>query len=384
MDGLGMVRERRAAARRGGERLQAADASVQGIVVHVAIVVGLMLAGCTGPAPAAPPQESVAPPPAPLSPPEPENAPPESLEPTSADTSRTSGTVRVHYVNVGQGDGTIWELPGGSVVVYDCGPPANATSPNRMVAALRALGLEPGATIQALVASHGHLDHVGGCGEILEQYRILHLYDTWYEGSDAPQSYRRFREELKAEGGTIHTLAATASLEGEQPFQRGDRLALTPGGEAAGVVARILWPPTPEDDWDRIANGGIVVRLSFGSVDFCFQGDIEAAQEATLADALAGQDCEVYLVGHHGSKAASSAGWLAALDPEVAVVSFGKNSYGHPTSEALCRVQQAGAKVYATHRVGDVTVATDGAGLTVHPDHPESNDYCAAGASYWT
>jgi beta-lactamase superfamily II metal-dependent hydrolase len=71
------------------------------------------------------------------------------------------------------------------------------------------------------------------------------------------------------------------------------------------------------------------------------------------------------------------------MGPSLALVSFGENSYGHPTADALCRVQQSGALVYATHRVGNLVARTDGVGITVSPSAPEMQDYCVAGASYW-
>ena len=275
-----------------------------------------------------------------------------------------TGTLRVHYVDVGQGDGTIWELSDGTVVVYDCGPAAGSPSDNPMVRKLRALGHASGSRLRALVASHGHLDHVGGCEEVLSEYAVDDLYDLGYPREDRPQSYQRFLDQLAAEGGRVHAFPET---------QAGFALF-----DAGGAKAALLWPTSMPSSWDAIAEASLVVRVSFGATSFCFQGDVETGQEAKLDGA-----CSVYLVGHHGSRYASSAAWLARMKPSVAVVSFGENSFGHPTSEALCRVQQAGATVYATHRAGDVTVESDGADVRVVSGVLETKDYCAAGADYW-
>ena len=142
-------------------------------------------------------------------------------------------------------------------------------------------------------------------------------------------------------------------------------------------------PKTPDGgSWDEIAESSLVVRLTHGSSSFCFQGDIETAQEAALARMPDDLSCDALLVGHHGSRQASSAAWLARAQPEHAIASFGANAYGHPTSEALCRLQQAGATVYATHRAGTIVAASEGAGVRVEAA-AETLDYCAAGASYW-
>lgn len=295
-----------------------------------------------------------------------------------------NGTLRVHYVDVGQGDAVVWELPGGGVIVYDCGPAAATPDDNPLVRHLRdAMGLKPGATIHALVASHGHLDHIGGCDEVFDLYHVLHVYDTWYEGEDAPKSYQRFKAKVEAEGATLHRMASSGA-PGADTFGIGTALTLPTAAREAGAEARILWPGAYQgSDWDDIARNSIVVRLTFGATSACFQGDIETREEANLAARPMEDGCTVYLAGHHGSRHASSEAWLARMSPSVAVVSFGENSYGHPTSEALCRVQQAGATLYATHRSGGVSVELDGVDARVVRGDAETRDYCAAGASYW-
>ncbi len=153
---------------------------------------------------------------------------------------------------------------------------------------------------------------------------------------------------------------------------------------AAGVELQLLWPNGIATSWAQIADHSLVVRLGYGSTYFCFQGDIESQQESAIAASGHEVACDVYLMGHHGSRYASSSSWLSAMHPKLAPVSFGTNSYGHPTADALCRVQQAGAKVFATQRLGTITITSDGTTLTVSPDQPETKDYCAAGADYWS
>ena len=295
------------------------------------------------------------------------------------------GTLRVHYVDVGQGDAVVWELPDGSLVLYDCGPPAPSAQENPVVRYLAdELGRPPGSTLWALVASHGHLDHVGGCEEVLAEYRVEHAMETWYSGADAPQSYLRFQRSLLDEGATLHTLGEVDALVGEVPFAAGSEVPLPQAARDAGMRAEVLWPSSfRHGGWDAIAEASVVVRLAHGDVAFCFQGDVETAQEREMLAAGRAAPCEAYLVGHHGSRHAGSAEWLARLAPRVAVASFGENAYGHPTAEALCRAQQAGAQVHATHRAGNVVLASDGETLTVERGRAETVDYCAPGASYW-
>lgn len=68
------------------------------------------------------------------------------------------------------------------------------------------------------------------------------------------------------------------------------------------------------------------------------------------------EDVDVIKVGHHGSKYSSSQAFLEAFDPEIAVISVGKNSYGHPTSEVLERLRSVGAKIKRIDELGNVVV----------------------------
>jgi beta-lactamase superfamily II metal-dependent hydrolase len=290
----------------------------------------------------------------------------------------------VAFVDVGQGDGTAWKLPDGSIAVYDCGPPGSAPGASPVVRELHALGLPRGGSVALLVASHGHADHVGACADVVREFRVAHTYDPGYRGPDAPPGYRAFEAALAARGGVLHALARPTGPADPHAFRAGDALALPPAAEAAGVRAEVLWPPASElPGWSRIADASIVVRLSYGATSFCFQGDIAAQQERAVEARLAGRGCTVLLVGHHGSRYASSAPWLRAAHPRIGVVSFGANPFGHPASEALCRVQRAGAAVYATQRDGTVVVSSDGREVRVLGGaRPEQQDYCAPGATY--
>lgn len=135
-----------------------------GAVIVPAMCLAVLLAGCI-----MPPQEPLLP--APVAgaggdDPGRGAAPPEAVT-TVLSQAGGKEVLRVHFVDVGQGDGVVWKLPGGGFAVYDCGPPVAGAAGNPVVARLRALGLPPGGTLHALVASHGHLDHVGGCEEVL-------------------------------------------------------------------------------------------------------------------------------------------------------------------------------------------------------------------------
>lgn len=106
----------------------------------------------------------------------------------------------------------------------------------------------------------------------------------------------------------------------------------------------------------------LAMRVSYGSVSFLFTGDLDAAGEAAVVARHGGAlPATVYQVGHHGSSTSTSPGWLAAVQPEVAIYSASAtNPYGHPHAEVIQLLTSAGVEVYGTPTHGTVTVTTDG------------------------
>jgi competence protein ComEC len=134
-----------------------------------------------------------------------------------------------------------------------------------------------------------------------------------------------------------------------------------------GAVVEVLAPcPSPHDD--RGANdNSLVVRIGYGRRHFLFVGDAEGEEERDLMALGAGRlRADVLKVGHHGSRTSSSPAFLAAVSPEVAVVSSGvRNRFGHPHPTTLASLAAAGVRVLRTDRSGAVVATTDGDALDV-------------------
>ena len=102
---------------------------------------------------------------------------------------------------------------------------------------------------------------------------------------------------------------------------------------------------------------GLTILCTAGDFDLLITGDMNSANEAVLAERKELPDIEVLLVGHHGSRDASSTALLRTVTPEVGIISVGAdNSYGHPTDEALRRLVGMGAEIYRTDRQGSVSI----------------------------
>ena len=136
----------------------------------------------------------------------------------------------------------------------------------------------------------------------------------------------------------------------------GDRYAL------GDVMITVLNPL--REEYDSVNDYSIVLRIEYGSTSIMMTGDAEQPAEEDMLrtfDAAEYLHCDVLKAGHHGSASSTSAAWLSAVSPKVAVISCGKdNAFGHPHGEILARLEAAGVTVYRTDLLGNVVLCSDG------------------------
>lgn len=249
--------------------------------------------------------------------------------------SRTfPGGVVVHFLDVGQGDSALVVAPGGRQVLIDGGPDLSA---------LREMGrFLPffDRTIDVLVLSHPHLDHLAAFPEML----------------------RRFRVRAVLMSGVVYPLARYEEMLTEMAQQQVRVLIADPSRDIAlgeDLILDILYPPplSAGNIMDDVNNVSVALRVRSGSGCVLFTGDMEEIEERTII--ASGQDlrCDVLKVAHHGSKTSSSTGFLLAVRPTLAVVSVGSgNTYGHPTPFIIRRMESLGMQVRLTPREGTISL----------------------------
>jgi competence protein ComEC len=261
------------------------------------------------------------------------------------------GVLRVTFVDVGQGDAALVDLPDGSAMLVDggglVGSPVDVGE--RVLAPV--LRARRRGAVAAAVLSHPHPDHYGGLRRGLEAVTLGALWDTGQgEDEGVGGDYAALLAELRARGVPILRPAALCG-------------AFLRGGARFEVLA-----PCPSPTPDRGPNdNSLVVRVSFGERSFLFVGDAERAEEADLVTARAASlRADVLKVGHHGSRTSTTRAFLDAVDPSVAVVSCGvRNRFGHPAPPTLATLAASRARVLRTDREGAITVTTDGRSLEV-------------------
>lgn len=253
--------------------------------------------------------------------------------------------LRVSYLDVGQGDAILIQS-GSQDILIDGGP-----SPRELNRALAAQMPFWDRTIEMVVVTHPHSDHLAGLVDILQKYRVRQvLLPATDSGAALWQEWLRLM--------AVKNIPSTTAVTGQ-------RISL--GGEAR---LEVIAAPAPGSA-GTLDDEGLVLRLLNGSVSFLFTADITAATEMELLMARAPLPSTVLKVAHHGSATATSDEFLAVVKPVLAVISVGaENDYGHPSPEALSRLAEAvgDEHIYRTDRNGTIELITDGERLWLTAD----------------
>ena len=265
---------------------------------------------------------------------------------------REEGELRIHFIDVGQGDCTLLELPDGKVMLIDSGDNTQTTK-KQILRYLNALDIEQ---IDYLVLTHADKDHCGGVEEIVKWKKVLNAY--------LPSSSKTT--------DTQYAEAYAALADTDCELIEASRLA-TFGGEEKAYSLAFLYPyANSETDENNSNDMSSVLWLDYLGVNALFMGDASQDVETMLIrdDKLEFLDkmgvdlssTEILKVGHHGSGGSSSSDFLEYLNLKTAVVSCGKdNSYGHPSDRVIENLKMVGASVYRTDKSGHIilTISED-------------------------
>ncbi|WP_292366182.1 MULTISPECIES: MBL fold metallo-hydrolase [unclassified Methanoculleus] len=252
--------------------------------------------------------------------------------------SDLSGDLVVHFIDVGQGDSILIEFRDRTMLI-DAGERGMG---ERVIAYLEERDVE---RLDVVVATHAHSDHIGGLADVVSAYPVGRFVDA---AQPHPTATYENLLVLVEELGIPYTAA-----------ERGQAIALDPDLEI------LILNPTPQPLGD-INEDSVVLKMTYGDISYLFTGDAGNPAEESMAEAGLDLDADVLKVGHHASRYASSAEFLAAVSPAISVIPVGEgNDYGHPHEEALERLEATGSRIYRTDLDGTVIVATDGQALTV-------------------
>lgn len=251
-------------------------------------------------------------------------------------------SLEVHFIDVGQGDAILLRSPDGQTMMIDAGPSKNR---KKTLAYLSSVGVT---SLDYVVITHSHLDHLGGLAKLLKAVPVKKVLS-----SGKFHSTKTNEKLLKAiEKAGIPMVQLT----------RGDTFKL---GEEISVS--VLHPPTGWSLKNHDPNNlSVVLRVTYGDVDFLITGDAEVEAEAEILKSGLIIDSEFLKAGHHGSRTASSLEFLEKAEPKFTVISCGThNKYGHPHEETIQSLKKHHSTILRTDELGTIIVRTNGKKVSI-------------------
>lgn len=250
------------------------------------------------------------------------------------------GNLKVHYIDVGQGDSTFIQLPNDKNVLIDGGKRAKG---HIVIDYLNKLKVEK---IDYLIATHPHEDHIGGLIQVIKDFEIGEIYLP-----DKPHSTIVFEDLLlaiKEKGYSIKKAEAGKILFEEEDLSMN---IIAPDGISG----------------NNLNDYSVSNQLIYGETDFLFTGDAEKKSEENMVNGPYSLKTDVLKVGHHGGDTSSIDLFLKKVRPDYAVISVGEgNSYGHPHPKVMKRLKDSGAEIYRTDEEGTVIAISDGKNISFH------------------
>ena len=233
-----------------------------------------------------------------------------------------AGGFELLAADIGQGNAVLVRTAG-HALLFDAGPRFSLESDaghRVLVPLLQSLQER----LDMLVLSHRDLDHVGGAPAVLA---------------------------MQPQASLLSSIEADNALQGLRPAQR---CVAGQSWQWDGVTFTVLHPQASDYDTAQKSNAmSCVLRISNGAQTALLAGDIEQAQEAQLVAAKADLKANVLLVPHHGSNTSSSAAFLVAVAPQLAIVQSGyRNRFGHPTALVMARYAERTIKVVDSPHCG--------------------------------
>jgi len=250
------------------------------------------------------------------------------------------GEIRVHFIDVGQADGILIE-DGNNAVLIDAGARNGASI---IVPYIQALGID---TLDVVVGTHPHLDHIGGMPGILNAFNVN---EVWMPNvTHTTRAFENFIDAILENDITTHYAHA------------GDILS-------AGLIQMTAVHPH-RTGYGSLNDYTVVLHMRHGNTAFLFTGDAEGPSDREILENGWDIASTVMLAGHHGSRTSSSEELIDAINPDIAVISVGEgNKYGHPHQVVLDRFYERGIEVLRTDLEGTIILVTDGS--TVRRETP--------------
>lgn len=245
-----------------------------------------------------------------------------------------SETMDVHFIDVGQADSILIHTPEGKNILIDAG---DEKSSGALVNYLKGLHLK---TLDALIATHPHHDHIGGMSKIMENFDVKAFY----------------MPDLSNYGEAFHALYEAVKKEGIMIFKAktGDKIEVEDG-----IEIKIIAPL--QGHYDKLNDYSWVLKLFYKSTSFLLMADAGEQSETALLDQKVNVKADVIKIGHHGANTGTTLPFLKEVDPEAAVISTAhRGPFGFPSNAVISRLRYLKIPTYRTDLLGTIVAHSDG------------------------
>lgn len=247
--------------------------------------------------------------------------------------------LKVHYLDVGQGDSIFVELPNNETMLIDA---AESYQSENIINYLKNLNYQK---IDYVIGTHPHTDHIGGLKDIINTFEIGKIYMP--KVGSTTKTYESLLMAIKDKNLKINTAKAGTSII-----------------DTDALKINILAPNS--ETYTELNNYSVVTKITYGTTKFLFMGDAEKLSENEIKENVT---ADVIKIGHHGSNTSSSIDFIKKVNAKYGIISVGlNNKYNLPKEETITNWENSGTKIYLTSTNGTIRASSDGTNIKIESE----------------
>ena len=247
--------------------------------------------------------------------------------------------LKVHYLDVGQGDSIFVELPNNETMLIDA---AESYQSENIINYLKNLNYQK---IDYVIGTHPHTDHIGGLKDIINTFEIGKIYMP--KVVSTTKTYESLLMAIKDKNLKINTAKAGTSII-----------------DTDSLKINILAPNN--STYTELNNYSVVTKITYGTTKFLFMGDAEKLSENEIKENVT---ADVIKIGHHGSNTSSSIDFIKKVNAKYGIISVGlNNKYNLPKEETITNWENYGTKIYLTSTNGTIRASSDGTNIKIESE----------------